>query len=261
MLELSRLPDGELRHLLVEAARASLANSTSLDRRGCVRAALELRESDKASPRAASSNYEFDPHGNLDRVITALWWEWCITGHAIPLFRDAGSSRPTYIDAIHFTPVGVAALRGGIPPHPLSEAYRGGLDGLDDEMKARLEDAALCFRASLPRAAVFMVGIAYEHAVELVAQAFAIKDKLHAQRLESLRKRLESVSDKDARSDALFALSLARMITIERNGAGHPGAYERPNAEVEEFVWRAPHWLRQILAARALAPITPESQS
>lgn len=268
---LGRLPAEELRKVLVEACREGTKSSSSLVRLNVYQAAMKLRGATPTEVEVVRTQHDYNRWTGIEAVLTALWWEWCTTGRAVPRFRDTGASQPTIVESIDLTPAGLAALRDDIPPHPMSDAYRGGLDGLDDEMKARLEDAQLCYKASLPRAAMVMVGIAYEHTIEVVAEAVGIGLRFHAQRLEKLRDTVEKFKLpkdtpdlkelKDQRTDALNALTVARVVTIERNSAGHAGAYERPSLELEEFLWRAPHWLRKLSALPALlkAPPPPES--
>jgi hypothetical protein len=253
--DLNALSADDLREVLTEACRQSVQN-TSMERRQVLKAALELRGSlDAAARQHYYNQYVYNPQAPAERALSALWWEWCCIGRAVPAFMHGLHPDPIIIMSIELTHAGSAALKKDDAPHPMNDAYKGGLTDLDTELRARLEDAALCYRANLPRAAMVMVGIAYEHTIEVVAQAFGVTDKQHATRLENLKKKIDALPNtvKEAKTDANHALSLARIITLERNGAGHPGPYERPTIEVEEFIWRAPFWLRKLIATQALA--------
>lgn len=186
--------------------------------------------------------------GNGDATskrLTATVLELCRAGLGFPEFQGEA------VSVLHVTESGRRALVEGEPPHPLTDAYGGGLAGLPDEVLARLEDAANCYRFALLRPAVVMVGVAYEHAVDVTASGLGIKAPQYAPRLEKLRQRVQNASGGDGvaatRRQAIQALSVASLVAEQRNLAGHPKPHEPAAPEVEDLVWKAPHWLRSIL--------------
>ena len=243
---LQSLDNDRLRGLLVEAS-SELSRSGSLPRTSLLYKAF-VKAGLPADSRPIAGAHTYDPASPVEHQIDALFWEWISAGLGLPEFETDPRTHATALSGMRITPRGKEAL-GGQPPHPASIHFPDSLSNLNEETRARLEDAAECLRSNLVRPAVVMLGLAYETAVLDVLPRFQIDKppRLHAERLEKLLRQLDGSQLKDDKKrQARAALTVCRVVSDLRNDAAHPGPDTFDRVHVEQLIRDAPTWLRTL---------------
>lgn len=181
---------------------------------------------------------------DIRRLMASVWRLVSEGVFYLRFFTDLRTGQ-TFIDAVGLTDRGLRLTRNP-SEHPLAANLANRLRercvGLPDDVIARFEDAQVCLGAHLYRAAVVMVGLAFEETVDrlvdhLVASGHAKakpKSWKLGDRTEWLRRRVEQLPKSEARRRALNTVPVLEMVRQWRNEAAHPGPqFEDRAAEVE----------------------------
>lgn len=228
------------------------------------RSELLCRAFDELTPQddkhIVREEYCYQPTFFVEQVIDAAWWDWVRLGLAVPDLHSAHAGpgyTPVHIRQLRFTPPGIAVLgaAANVDPQPIGARFRDTLEGLADEPRARLEDAATCLAANVLRATVVLTGLAYEAVVHEVLHEVRPtgNPKKHADRVAALLKWAQSQPDCELRKKGLSAISEASLIADARNKAAHPGRDSFERADVEDYLRRAARHLRNLGNLRRLA--------
>ncbi len=194
----------------------------------------------------------FNPGRYPCDAVGRLLMDWCAPGRGFPEFQHYH-----VLVAIHLTEIGRASLLETLD-HPLSDAYGGGLQDLPEIARARLGDAAKCYRHGLFRAALVMAGVAYEQIVTVVAASLRpeLSDRSYTEQLGALALHFAGLAADPKRKgpkqpvhEAVLAITSARICADQRNIGGHPDATEPRAVDAEELLMKAPHWMRKLLHA------------
>jgi hypothetical protein len=182
----------------------------------------------------------------MSGVLEFLWWLER-AGLAVPTAfgqkeghedRDNQYQPRWYPKTMRLTAKGVRLIEGS-DDNPMLPGFldriRARCPGLPDGVIALLVDARACLDHSLMRPAVVLMGLAYEIAIEHVADALATKGYVHAstraqlpaERLKRIRallaseKAKEIVSESDTNRAVQIAYVFAEDLRLRRNQAAH----------------------------------------
>ena len=153
-------------------------------------------------------------------------------------FGDAISWDKQNVVGVRLTRLGMTFL-DATEDHPLLPGFVDRVykrcPGLPNDVKELLVDAQACMEHMLLRPAIVLMGVAYEVAIEAVAEALVHKghlpasvlDQNAAKRISSIRGVIDTVlsgatqQDKDDRFAAMRAYNLADDLRRRRNDASH----------------------------------------
>lgn len=195
--------------------------------------------SQQANAIARSGMADWSPRQSDPRGVTRtdlfpkLFWHWMVrSGHAVQFHESA----------FVITPLGKRRLSSEHPCRPgaLERLRQAHGSDFGDSLN-RLDDAVDCLDAGLARAAVVLLGLAFEEMIALVLARLTgrkvdeLKQKASVSQ-EQLRKRLENDPKSEARLRALTALNAADDIRTARNDAAHKAAGEWDMVQAEELL-------------------------
>lgn len=196
-------------------------------------------------------------------ILDFLWW-LVRADLAIPL----GVGQAQFPSHFHVTRAGTRFLEG-TDQHPLSPGFvrrlRDRCVGIPDDTVALLEDAHACFERGLLRPAVMLLGVAFESAIEEVADALSASNLLvgpvpsrAAQRLASVRAAITTRFPGnagpaiEARAAAQHACDFTDELRRRRNDGSHtsPRYPFDDRAEIEELMVSAGRHLPHLWGLR-----------
>lgn len=196
-------------------------------------------------------------------ILEFLWW-MVRTGLAIP-FADDHQNLPQHY---HLTRAGLRWL-AATDAHPLQPGFiqriKDRCPGLPDDVTALLADAHACYEHGLHRPAVMLLGVAYESAVEEVADALLAANHLTPPIPSRAAARLATVKASvarrfpgntgagiEARTAAEQACDFADHLRRRRNDGSHPiprfGFDD--HSEIEELLVSSSRYLPDLWSLR-----------
>jgi hypothetical protein len=185
-----------------------------------------------------------------NKKLLAAVWALVAEGVVFPRTRSmTPDGHPHLIERLVVTARGERVLAGG-DEHPLHPGFiarfRGRSSHLSDEVVARMEDAVSCAEKALLRAAVVMVGLAFEETLRVTHAAMvnqghigkaATPMKKAKDILDDIEKAVQSWPNRNDEQHRLkMAMAAAESVRDERNKASHPGAVVDDAASVEELL-------------------------
>ncbi len=128
-------------------------------------------------------------------------------------------------------------MLASLSTHPANPAFtadmRARCPGIPNDALLRFEDAATCLSQRILRAAVVMIGLAYEEICKDVVGELVTRGRIgsagHNQRgrAQALQQFVSGLSPRGPRSEGrhrgLMALGTAESVRVKRNQASHPG--------------------------------------
>lgn len=181
----------------------------------------------------------------MQPVVELVWW-MIRAGLAIPLLNSSDG----YPGSLRLTSAGERLLADR-RDHPLLPGFLARAAnrsvGLPDAVLAHLSDAQDCLDHALLRPGVVLAGLAYESALEAIAERLVTRGRLPenvngmkaGKRLAAVKSSIEAVlQEREARFAAHAACDFADALRRRRNDAAHTTpvfAFDDP-AEVEELL-------------------------
>lgn len=183
-----------------------------------------------------------DEHPDNVRVLQAVW-RLVADGIVYPRLRAIRDGQPDSIEYLVLTDRGLRVVKDG--DHPRRTGFSARLaakhPAISEEVIARLDDAAACLDRDVQRAAVVMVGLAWEETLRascdaLVAAGYvAATPKIARDTLKALRDYAERLKAEDLHVLGM-ALVAAEGARTERNRSAHPSEKFDDEEAVEELL-------------------------
>lgn len=196
---------------------------------------------------------ERSEHPDNLKILAAIW-RLVAWGVIYPRFRHARDGYPIQLDSVTITPAGerVLARTGtGIPGVRVS-----------DSIQLRFEDAKECLFHGLFRAAVVMIGLAYEELCQKVHDELRTRGRLSSSprnqrdRVQELITFVQGLPSRgpntEKRHRGIVALGTAEAVRRKRNDASHPGNRFVSHQEVEELLFNATRGVAGLYDVRGL---------
>ncbi len=172
-------------------------------------------------------------------------WSLVRSGLAFPLLHD----QTGYPIRFRITRAGERLLAAN-DDHPLVPGFldraQARTPALNEAVVAHLADAQACLDHGLLRPAVVLIGLAYEAAVEKIADALiaagtlpkSVSDLVAAKRLAQVRGQIDTLLSGPRRATAHAAYDFANTLRERRNDAAHttPTFGFDDGAEIEELI-------------------------
>jgi len=185
-----------------------------------------------------------DEHPDNIRVLQAVW-QLITDGIVYPRLREIRDGQPDSIEWLVITDRGLRVLNDTDHPRRpgFAERFAKRHPTIAQEVIDRLDDAAACLERGVLRAAVVMVGLAFEETLRAACENIKVAGHVRAtpqkavEVMKALRDYVERLPQKmDKRHTLLMALVAAEGVRTERNGSGHPGARFDDEDSVEDLL-------------------------
>lgn len=185
-----------------------------------------------------------DEHPDNIRVLQAVW-QLIVDGIVYPRLREIRNGQPDSIEWLVVTDRGLRVLNDTDHPRRagFAERFAKKHPTIGQEVIDRLDDAAACLERGVLRAAVVMVGLAFEETLRVACENVQAAGHVRGTQrkavevMKVLRDYVERLPQKlDKRHTLLMALVAAEGVRTERNGSGHPGARFDDEDSVEELL-------------------------
>jgi hypothetical protein len=182
-------------------------------------------------------------HPDNVRLLQAIW-QLIADGIVYPRLRSMRDDQPASIHFLVLTDRGLDVIVDA--DHPRRPGFAGRFAAKHPEVSvevvARLDDAAVCLERGVLRAAIVMLGLAFEEtlraAYDAVALPAAPPPKIARDFLAALRNHVASLSMAKAEDRHVLSIALvaAESVRTERNRAAHPSAVFDDTNAVEELL-------------------------